>query len=670
MLLGIDDTNLKSKLKNKTAVQSRFNPDKELRDFLGAIMQDLEIGKRNMDRSYKEFNNRTIVEEINVTAQAFNTYIPERRTDPMHSWRAQTRRPIVRNKLISMIGHATSAIIIPGMYAYNDSGEVDNLAATSMRSLIKWVIYNSDYPMQFIYLVMQMMSQPAGIFEVGYQEVDRIIKTEDGPKTVLDDVLSGFFFNHVPANELLIDNPYESNIQKQRFLARRKLISYDEARAVHGKKKRFNLVVPGVVTTINIDSGMFYDVEDVADLQGRLVEEITYRNRLEDIEVVLLNGIPVGDEKAGIPYAHKRYPYAKGVYEPINNGSFFYGKSAANKLLPDEYITNLLRNMFIDGTFLTLMPPFAVFGSESVHQTVMVPGAMTSFEEEVRLENIGPRSDIRAGLMAMQEVERSIVESSQDNLSAGIISDLPDRTPGSVVRDVQANAQQAMGLTMKFLSFMVTDVSDLLVSNILQYMTVPVMTGATGLEENIRYHNFIVPDEQDKGTEVNKRLVFNPDFFSSELPLTKQQLEYAVLKMEGGMDSNERIIMLNPEVFRNLKYKAYTGTDTLVMNNTAMEKALKLETYDRLIANPLVDQQAVTEDFLVGALAPGKADRYMKQKTGPLSLGGGNPTQQVVPPPEQAGADQNLTGQLTGSNSLQNTLSMQGGDQQSPMPIQ
>jgi hypothetical protein len=668
MLLGIDDETTKARLKNKTIKASNFQPDQKLRDFLEAINADLEIGKRNMERSYKELNDRTIIQEINITAKAFNTYIEPRRSDPLHSWRAQTRRPVVRNKLISMIAHATAAIIIPGMYAYNDSGEIDSLAANSMRSLIKWVIYNTDYPMQFIYMVMQMMSQPAAIFEVGYREVERTIKTEDGPKQVMDDILSGFFFNHVPANELLIDNPFESNIQKQRFTARVKLISYDEAKAVHGKKKRFEFVKPGVSTTMNYTTGMFYDIEDEPELQGRLVREVTYRNRLQDIELVVLNGIPVGDEDAGIPHTHKRYPYAKGVYEPINNGSFFYGKSAANKLLPDEYIINLLRNMFLDGTFLTLMPPHAVFGTESVHQTVMVPGAMTAFEEEVRLENIGPKSDIRSGLVAMQEVERSIVESSQDNLSAGIISDIPDRTPGSVVRDVQANAQQAMGLTMKFLSFMVTDVADLLVSNILQYMTVPVMTGSMGIEEKMRYHNFIIPEEQEGGTSVNKRLIFNPDFFLTKNPMTKSQLEYAVMKFEGGIDSNQRITVLNPDVFRNLKYKAYTGTDTLVMNNTAMEKALKLETYDRLIANPLTDQQAVTEDFLIGALAPGKADRYMKQKSGPLTLTGGQPMPAAPVQPTQQ-PDQNLTGQLTGSNSLQNTLSMQGGDAQAPMPV-
>lgn len=658
-MIGITQEVLKQKIKQNKLSPSGYSPSVEVKKLDGLIIADLQIGYQWLTRTWEEFNNRTLQEEMNETARAFNTYIPSRREDPMHSWRAQTRRPILRNKLISTIAHATKATLIPGIYAYDPlSSEQDQVAAMSMKSMINWVIQNSDYAEQFVNFVTQVVSQPAGIFEIGYNYATRKIRDAEGnEKEVIDEELSGHYFDPVPCNELLIDNPYEPNIQRQRFVARRKLISFQEAKAVYGSLDNFNFVSAGVTTTVDTESGLFYSIQD-PELEGRLVEEITYYNRLEDLEITRLNGIIIGNPFSGARYLHKSYPFAKSINEPINGGKFFWGKSQANKLLPDEATINTLRNMFIDGTFLQMMPSFAVFGDEQPGQIAMVPGAMNGFDEDVKIQNISPTTDARAGLLAMQEIEKSMIETSSDPFRSGSPQNLPDRMPAYSMAKLEENANTQLGLLMHNLMFCVTNVSTLLVSNILQYNTVPELSSGVDNDVILQYPSFVVEGEEEDGQEISKRLVFNSSFFAAGL--TDKDLSRKILQKEGLHETDSRIIMINPEPFRNLKYKAFAGTDTMQQRNSILDKALKLEAYDRLIQDPTIQQDPesmknVSRDFLIGAVAPGKAAKYMpgEQMTPALP----ESPQEEAPAP--GGQESALLGQITGSNSVANMNALQ-----------
>lgn len=657
-MLGIKQEALKSAIKNKKIEPSKYKPNEEVRKLFTLINEDLQVGRRFLTKPWPEFNNRTLEKEMDETLKAFNTWIPQRRTDPLHSWRAQTRRPILRNKLINTIAHATKATLIPAVYSYdNTTNESDDISAIAMRSMINWVIQNTDYSEQFVNFVTDVVTQPAGILEVGYAYATRTIRENGEMKEVIDDEFSGHYFETVPCNELLIENPYESNIQKQRWVARRKKIGYTTAKALYGKMENFDAVVPGKCVTVDTESGLFYEMRD-PDIEDGQVEEIKYYNRSQDLEVTMLNGVIIGDPFQGNSYAHKKYPFVKTPYEPVNGGKFFWGKSQANKLLPDEEVINTLRNMFIDGTFLQLMPPFAIVGAESAHQLVMVPGASSAFEDEaVKLQNIGPNSDIRGGLLAMQEVEKSIVETSSDSYRAGNPANLPDRMPAYNMAKLEENAEAQLGLLMGAITRSVAQVSEILVSNILQYNTAPELASALGPDITLKYPTFIVNNEEDDGQNVVRKIVFNPNFFTSEK--TAKDLSYDVLRLEGLQNKDERIVMINPPEFRNLKFKVHVGSDTLRKKNTIIEKALKLEAYDRLRTDPIIASNAksmsrVTQDFLLGAIAPGQSARYLPDQQ-PISI----PQNEM----KQKAPTQNITGQITGSNSLEGMMAVQNDEE-------
>jgi hypothetical protein len=409
------------------APKSNWQPTDDERTATLNALRDYEIGVDIMRRPLNEFNGRSVIEEIDVNQKAFNTYIPPRSDDPDDSWRAQTVRPVTRNKLISIAAHVTATMIKPTVFAQNSADQEDRGAAMAMDELIEWVLENSEYERMFVRSVIQSLVEPATYINTGYEYVTRIVRTqtEDGEISedeVEDEVLSGFYFNIVPCNEILIANLYEPNIQKQRFIVRSRYIDYLQALAVYRKSPNIDYVKPGIIASYDSETDTFYDLPDGNVETMNLVQEVTYYCRQMDLELVFLNGVLISDPYQSMRRKDKLYPFAKGGYELINNGQFYYYKSAAAKIGPDQELVDALYNVIMDGAILATEPPMALYGHQGgLSSNVVIPGMVTSFEnKDTRMESIGPKVDIRAGLETIGLVERSIAESSQDNLRAGV----------------------------------------------------------------------------------------------------------------------------------------------------------------------------------------------------------------------------------------------------------
>lgn len=653
-------TSSKTALGQVTDPVSIYQPSKEVADITSMVMRDYQQGYSAMHKSMTEFNNRTLVSEVDLNQKAFNSYVPPRSEDPDESWRAQTVRPITRNKLISIAAHITANVLYPSASAQNDADDEDRDAALVMRYLLEWAINNSNYTREFINAIIGALVNPATIVHQSFAEVMRTVKdmAQDGSyteKEILDTVLSGFQTAIVPVTEMLIANVYEPNIQKQRFLAWNKLVDFEEAKLVHGKKENFKYVMPGVRSVFDPETNTFYNHPD-AELKGTLVNEVVYYNRALDLELVFINGILVSNVNQPNPRKDKMYPFAKSGYEPLNDGKFFYYKSAAAKLSSDQGVIDTLYNMVLDGTYLALMPPMALYGSEDVNSSVTIPGVITHFTDpNTKLESIAPRSDVRAGIEAMTIAEQSVSESSQDNSRAGVGSSAGGRTAREVLL-LDQNARVALGLFGKMVGFFVEDVGELLKNDILQYMTVGEMVQIGGSQVGMKYKSFMVPNKIVDGKKVGVKIKFKDPALSamiSENAKTQEAMldeSFDILEMEGGPDADKKIYMVNPEIFRSLRYKIKVNVEELTPTNKSLEKALNLEAYDRAIQNPVADQEAVTRDFLFDTYRPGESSKYIRKA-------------QPAPTPAMPGADQgqpfqqkgvngNLVGQMTGSNSL------------------
>jgi len=627
---------------------SEYQPSDSAKQITRQVIMDYEKGYANWNKPLNEYNGRSVIEEINANQKAFNSYVPPKSEDPDESWRAQTIRPIVRNKLISIAAHITAQIIYPAVFAQNREDAEDRDAAQIMEDIVEWIINTSNYSKAFVVGVISALTDPATVLKQGYQEVIRKVKRmkEDGNYTMeemLDEAMSGFFTEVVPLSEFYIANLYEENLQKQRFVMRQRYIDYYAAKSLYGEHENFKHVKEGSYAFFDGATNTFYDVKD--ENNKGLVHEVTYYNKMDDLELTFVNGILMCDSDYPMQRYDKLYPFSMTGYEPINNGKFALFKSAANKLGPDEDLINTLYNMVMDGTFLSLMPPMALYGTETLTSSVMVPGSITSLRPESKFENIGPKSDLRAGLLAIEETEKSISESSQDNMRAGLVQG-GERTAFEIQK-LDENAQKVLGIFGKYITFLVYDLGTLMVGDILQYLTLPEIKSLTSITDPLKYKTLLIPNKIKNGKKITQKIQFTDEYEGSKKK--KGDVELEILEEEGGLDSDQKIIRINPRIFREIKYKIIISPDKVVNRSKALERALNLELYDRAIANPFVNHKALTQDMLFETYKPGQSAKYMQtEQQLPESM----PTKPATP------VNGNMIGQMTGSNSLKNALSL------------
>lgn len=645
------------KLVTPNASVSAYAPSVEIATFISQVKKDYELGVRNLNQSYSEFGGEglTPLSVAERDQKSFNSYEEPISEDPDEDWRWKGVRPVVRNKIISIAGHFIATLLFPNIFAQNNQDEEDKDAANLMRDLMLWNIEQetSKYKSSYLFGVIAALVKPVAYLEVEFAEVIRNVKEKNSrgeitTREAVDELLSGFKLHNIPMDEILFDNPYEYEIQNQRFIGRRRFISWNDAKARFGKHENWKHIRPGVKTVFDIPSQTFFDITD-AETNNTLIEWFQYKNRSEDIETDFINGIYVGEPKvetnlikhrrAGIgidgkPILFPVYNLVKFGYGVIDERRFYFYKSAVNELGPQQRLVDRMWKMVVDGTFLEVIPPLAVVGNQIVQSNIIYPGAITTFQDrETTINPLRTGTNLRAGY-------DSIALAEGDQNETARVPQLPAKS-GTTAFEISKEIEQArreLGVFGAMIGEMVMQLGMLMIDVIIQHQTVGDVEEITAGNVRMKYKKFLLPDQKESGRNVTKII-----------ELTNQELEgtleesMGILDEEGGLDGEKRIYRVNPVLFRRMKFLVRIDPDQLVPKSEYFDKAMKLEAYDRLIANPLTDQEAVTRDFLVEPFAKGESAKYMKKELGmipeePMMRGQKRPNSTVS--------------QITGNNSL------------------
>ncbi len=606
---------------------SQYQPSNDVRDFTLKIKQDYAVGHRILHQVFREFNDMSLLQRMDVDQRAYNSYVVPKSDDPEEAWRWNGVSSRTHNKVIAIAAHLVAAMLYPNVFAQNDKDEEDKEAANVMRMLIEWNIRNSDYETSFLYVVIAALVNPVAYLHADFVEALQTIKQKSASGKiskieVADEILSGFHAHVVPADEILISNAYQFDIQRQRFIFRRKFVDYDEAKGVHGKHKNWEFVQPGVKAIFNEEDGTFYDQKD--DEIETLVEEATYYNRMEDVQVVFVNGIYMGEVNVNNnPIKHRdnknrpKYPYAKTGHEPIDEKRFYFYKSAVAKLADDQELEDRVIQMLVDGTFLQTMPALMVSGGENIDSNVIFPGAVTNTPPNTRVDTIGDKGNLGVGYQLLQDIRERQDESSQSPRQAGQ-GERGQQTAFEVAR-LEQNARIQLGLFGKMMISMIKDFGELMVDIIIHHQTIGEVEEILGGANRLKFRTFLLPEQIEAGKKVTKKVMIEGGMIGQKMT-EEQRLSqsFKIMEEEGGIDGESRIFKVNPILFSKLKFLIIIEPDSLLPKNEAFEKALKLEAYDRMIANPFVDQEAITRDFLVETLAKGESDKYMRKEPLPM----------------------------------------------------
>jgi hypothetical protein len=607
-----------------TNEKSNYVPTQGESARLAQIRRDLTASENVRNKPYPEFNDRSLVTLIDDSEKAFNGYVAPRSSDPQESWKSDVVRPLTRSKVISIAAHVTAAILFPTVHAQNEDAEEDRAVAEIMKDLMEFSWEQSKYERLFVSAVTWMLVNPIVIVSEEFNDVKRKIKEikEDGTwdvKTVTDELYSGFQNTIVPVDEMYITNIYEPDWQKQRCLIRRRIVEHTALEEKYADNPRFKKYISAGVRIFCGEDNQFYRNYDT-ELNGYLDEEITYYNRFDDLEVRIVNGVLMDDPDRPMQRKDKAYPFVFGGGEMITD-RFAYRKSVTAKLWKEQELVDVMYRMVIDGSFLKIFPSMIAYGDEAVSSVVMVPGALSSAPKDTKIEPVNIGADLSAGMNMLTKIESSISESSQDPSQLGMAQ--PGQQTAYEIARLEQNAQTILGLFGKSIKFFVEDFGDLRINTIIQHALVPQMDGVISDGAKLKYKSFLIPNRTIRGKKQSRKIVL-----SNEMPKSEEEMissSFDIMAEEDKKGGKMTISVANPKALRSMKYLVKVEAETMKSNSEAVNKALNLEAYDRLIKSELTDHDAVTRRFLVDTYAPGDETLMAKQPPVQPGMEGLNP---------------------------------------------
>jgi len=586
---------------------SLYQPSKEVADFSSYVKRDYARGNDILTRSWIELNNRSVIEDQDRGKRTFNAFVDEEIEDPATAWQWRGTRSKARNQAIAMHAQLTSGYIIPMFMAQNDGDEEDENFSEMMRDAVEWMVNNSSYKESFIQAAMGMLVNPVTYMGAEYIEVFQKIKERalDGTLTtteVLDEVLSGFNAPVYNAEEILISNVYEQNIQKQRFIIKRRFIEYQEAQAKYNYHDNWMFVQPGVRAIYNEDNGAFYDIKD--DDHPHLVEEVIYMNRRDDTEVAFVNGIYMGDPNVDAnPIKHRdnrnapKYNVVPFGYQRINE-HFFYYKSLMAAQYWDNQLLDAQYQIGMNRAFLDANMPIAISGTDKVDTDVIFPSSVVAFEDpQTRATPLLPQANLAGIFTAMDRVESSMEEGSVSATTAGQLPQASQKATSVAI--AQKNAETMIKGVGKNLAQSIVQYGDLMKDIVINHVVIPQLVELGDSNTKLKYPTMVLNNKMVGGKEMTKVIRFEESFLGKQMTRKEQiRLSMKLLEEVGYPRNKKHLYLVNPALFSRYRYLTRVEPERMFPENEEFRQAMMSQIYAQFATNPYIELESLTRKTL------------------------------------------------------------------------
>lgn len=598
---------------------SVWQPSAEEKDARYDILKKMAQGFTTQYKPRVEFNDMSLVQTTMEDLMAFNTYQPNDGDWPegdfANSWRSTAIRPIERNKVMSVAGHAAGRLGFLKTVATSEGSVPQEDAAEVMNSLLdfsraKW--FNAE---RLLGMVLASLYAPKAFIHWEWTQVYRPQKkTKANGKWEydwkLDEDMSGFQTTVVPPDQMFVENIFERDIQKQGWLIWRRVQSFELLKAKYEGWKNWEHVRPGMHLVFNDPNANFYYVYD-PHMWSDMGEEVIYWSKAYGgCKLTIVNGVLIGDHDAPNPREDGLYPFAAWGYQMIRT-NFLYDKSLVSSVKQDAKVLNTLYPLVMDGAVLSTIPPTVATGTEIIGSDVIIPGMTTTLKnKEATLKPLMQAPDIAKSIQAMNEVEKSLDQTvnvqpfglDKSNITAYQIS------------VIEQQKEEAIGPFRDSLLSASIQMTRLAMGDILQHFTAVDASKITG-DAPLVYKTFLA----DAGSS-KKRIRFE------DMSKAKDSLKesYKTLEEQGGLNAEVPLYRVNPVKFRDLSFQLVLSDDVLRPKSENVRFTRNLELFDKAIvakqAGANVNLDDMFRDFVLSGneKSARNPDRYMAQGGPPL----------------------------------------------------
>lgn len=553
------------------------------------VTQTIELFRRtqqNRDRAFAYFDGMNLINYIEDSVERFNTNLYLR--EGMEDWQSGFNDGFTRNKVLSMTGKLAEQVPIASA---TPRGEEDTLRAQIITDLYHYTEELDDYEQFMNMFILELFVKGTAI---GYEDIEykkkkiRDVKGIGDNTTVTEKNIktTSFYAEIVPIEEYYPANVGIMDAKNQPYSFRRKLMDFTQFMERYGHYNKSKFVGPKSSAAASNGTIPYYMDFISSDVDEGVVELIMYYDSCGDQYVMLANGIwlnPLGtnEEVQPLPWAHKEQPFFSAINEPF--GVFFYGKSLPNKLSSMQDVLNVLQNMIVDQSLLSIFSPVITAGFDGFEDDLIRPGRHTSIDT-------GGMA-LSSAIMPLQfptpsgfhqyilEYTRRIMEeSSLDQVSGGMAGGGADRTTAFEVQQAAAGVAAILTMVARYLNGAIKRKATLRMQNILQFGFQPNATIIPGVlaDTNTKkpFATFSFGNTELSGGKRGTRVLEIYRDANSVPSREDVTARSTVSSVEQGRDVE--VTAISPEYIRDIKYDIKLALDRKRENSTIADQALLL----------------------------------------------------------------------------------------------
>ena len=572
----------------------QYLPNEKEQKVVSAVFSKFRRMADERNRNYQYFDGSNLVEYINDSVRRFTTNVDER--DGMEDWQARVFDPFTRTRVLAVLGKVAQALPIA---SFKSRGDEDPRKGIILTNIYEYIEDKEDYEETMIHLLLEAILKGTA---VGYEGVERdkckirniegfgdgITITED------EEEVTKFPTTIVPLEDFYPSSVSIRTISKMPYCAWRTIMTYSEFMSTWGMYEMSKFVTPkfSVLGTDSMDTKPFYFDFISQDVSDGNVELIRYYSKQDDEFIIMANGVWINPIKINsedkaispIPFNHKQLPFFEIKYDFF--GDWFYGKSLPDRLKSMQDVLNVLTNMMLDQSFLTIFPPILTSGTDSIEDDYLRPGRRTPIDTQGQpLANSFMKLDLGVPTSWHQyilEYTKRVMESSSLDQTAVGGTGVGGRTTATEIQTAAGSVTQIMGIFATLIKYGIKRKAILKGSNALQFGTdekIPLikrLLGNKGTGEFNKYFN--VFKLGDTYLSNNKRGVKVIEMYKSKDDLPDRaevQARAQIASVEAGKEVE--IIAIPGSYIRSFMFDVEMIANPKADENKDMAKALQME---------------------------------------------------------------------------------------------
>jgi len=564
-----------------------FKPSEKEMKVVSNTLDLFRRSQQDRDRAFAYFDGMNLITYVEDSTERFNTNLYLR--EGMEDWQSGFNDGFTRNKVLSMVGKLIEQLPIASALP---RGEEDILRAQIITDLYHYTEELDDYENFMSMFVLELLVKGTAI---GYEDIEyqkkKIREVKGiGDKMTVNEVIiktTKFYSDLVPIDEYYPASVGIMGAQNQPYSFWRKVMDISKFQEKFGHYNKAELVEAKKSTQTSGATIPYYMDFLSSDIGEGMVELIRFYDSLNDQYVMLANGIwinPLGpnEEVQPLPWAHKEQPFYSAINEPF--GVFFYGKSLPNKLSSMQDVLNVLQNMMMDQSFLSIFTPIITAGFDDFEDDFLRPGRRTAIDTGgLRLsEAIMPlQFPAPTGWhqYILEYTRRIMEESSLDRTSQGQTGTGSERTTAYEVQTAAAGVAAILTMVARYLNGAIKRKAMLRFKNILQFGFQPTATIVPGVmadtDTTKPFASFSFNNTKLSKGERGARVleIYRND---ESLPSIEETRARSMIS-SSEQGKKVEVTAISPKYIRDVQFDVKIGLDTRREHSSMAEQAMLLQ---------------------------------------------------------------------------------------------